>query len=234
MDGQRARRLKCGSPIGRVLDEAGDMVQYTFFTLLIGYVTKVGSGWYVLGYALINVGCYSMEVHFLITKSLNITLDVIEFGPVELELFITLVFIAAGIFGNEGIANPIVDYLPSFASSFVSKTLTGGQCFQAFCFFMLFVAVAENLEKCTHKHGYSFVYYMLGPLIILLTAILGAHLELTSYLEYQVIYNVFFQMILNIQIYRLMICNMCNLPFSIFNFENLIGFVPIAVHLMYS
>lgn len=26
MDGQRARRLKCGTSIGRVLDEAGDMV----------------------------------------------------------------------------------------------------------------------------------------------------------------------------------------------------------------
>ena len=24
MDGQRARRLKCGSPIGRIIDEAGD------------------------------------------------------------------------------------------------------------------------------------------------------------------------------------------------------------------
>jgi phosphatidylglycerophosphate synthase len=26
MDGQRARRMKCGTPIGRIVDEAGDAI----------------------------------------------------------------------------------------------------------------------------------------------------------------------------------------------------------------
>ena len=38
MDGQRARRLKCGSPIGRIVDEAGDAYQYTFVALIMGYI----------------------------------------------------------------------------------------------------------------------------------------------------------------------------------------------------
>jgi phosphatidylglycerophosphate synthase len=42
--------MKCGTPIGRVLDEAGDMVQYTLFTVILGYVTKVGPHWLTLGY----------------------------------------------------------------------------------------------------------------------------------------------------------------------------------------
>ena len=59
MDGQRARRLKCGTPIGRVLDEAGDMVQYTLFSIIMGYVTKVGPGWYMLGYFWSTLPCYA-------------------------------------------------------------------------------------------------------------------------------------------------------------------------------
>ena len=50
------------------------MVQYTLFTLVIGYVTKVEPGWYTLGYNLINFVMYSMEVCFLLTGSLDINM----------------------------------------------------------------------------------------------------------------------------------------------------------------
>ena len=43
---------------------------------------------------------YSMEVHFLITSNLNINIELIEFGPVELEAFLALVIGLAGVFGN--------------------------------------------------------------------------------------------------------------------------------------
>lgn len=76
------------------------MVQYTLFTLFLGYVTKVEPGWLLLGYQLINLVMYSMEVHFLITSNLNINIELIEFGPVELEAFLALVIGLAGVFGN--------------------------------------------------------------------------------------------------------------------------------------
>jgi len=41
MDGQRARRLKCGTPIGRIIDEAGDSVQYTLISVVMGYALKL-------------------------------------------------------------------------------------------------------------------------------------------------------------------------------------------------
>lgn len=54
MDGQRARRLKCGTPIGRIIDEAGDSFQYTWVAFIMGYLVKVQPGWLCLSYALIN------------------------------------------------------------------------------------------------------------------------------------------------------------------------------------
>ena len=67
---------------------------------MIGYVTKVGPGWYTLGYNLINTVMYSMEVCFLLTGTLDINMQLIDFGPVELELMIALIIGSAGIFGN--------------------------------------------------------------------------------------------------------------------------------------
>lgn len=50
---------------------------------------------------------YTMEVHFLITTNLNINLDLIDFGPVELEAFLALILFAAGVFDITGIINPV-------------------------------------------------------------------------------------------------------------------------------
>ena len=44
MDGQRARRLKCGTPIGRIMDEAGDPFQYTWIAILLGHVFRFAPG----------------------------------------------------------------------------------------------------------------------------------------------------------------------------------------------
>lgn len=67
MDGQRARRLKAGSPIGRIVDEAGDLTIYSLFALTGGYLLKASPGVMCLSYALINTTAYSMEMTFIIT-----------------------------------------------------------------------------------------------------------------------------------------------------------------------
>ena len=36
-DGKRARRLKCGSPVGRIIDEALDMINQSITPLMILY-----------------------------------------------------------------------------------------------------------------------------------------------------------------------------------------------------
>ena len=67
MDGQRARRLKCGTPIGRIIDEAGDAYQYTWVAVIIGYAVKIEPGWLTLSYGLINLPMYSMEMKYFLT-----------------------------------------------------------------------------------------------------------------------------------------------------------------------
>jgi phosphatidylglycerophosphate synthase len=70
MDGQRARRLKCGSPIGRIIDEAGDAYQYTFVAMIMGHIVKLPPGWLTLSYGLINLPMYSMEMKYIFTGNL--------------------------------------------------------------------------------------------------------------------------------------------------------------------
>jgi hypothetical protein len=94
---------------------------------MIGFATKVGPGWYTLGYNLINLVMYTMEVHFLLTSNLTINIDLVEFGPVELELFISLILLAAGIFGNESMIVPVAKSYPSL-SSVISESITWGHC----------------------------------------------------------------------------------------------------------
>lgn len=70
MDGQRARRLKCGTPIGRIIDEAGDAFQYTWVAFIIGYIVQVPPGWLCLSFGLINLPQYSFEMRFVLSGSL--------------------------------------------------------------------------------------------------------------------------------------------------------------------
>ena len=54
MDGARARRLRCGSPIGRVIDEGGDPMIYTWFACIAGYILKIQPGIMCCSYALLK------------------------------------------------------------------------------------------------------------------------------------------------------------------------------------
>jgi hypothetical protein len=116
-----------------------------------------------------------MEVSYLITSNLTINMEIIEIGPVELELFLAIVIAAAGVFGNTGMINPVIDSYP-FMSAIFSSSITWGHCLNFFFLIALSQTVYESLEKCTRKHGYSFVFYMLGPLIIWINAYMGAFL----------------------------------------------------------
>ena len=103
MDGQRARRLKCGSCIGRIVDEAGDVFMYTWSSIIAGYILRLPPGILNLSYASINLAIYCMEIKFTITGSLSITAAVDEFGPVEIELLITSIMLSVAYFGREGL-----------------------------------------------------------------------------------------------------------------------------------
>ena len=175
---------------------------------------------------------YAMEVCFLLTQDLNINLSlIIEFGPVELELLMALIIASAGVFGNQYMVTPIVEYLP-FAASIIPETIYWGHFFQLLFLCLMLQGVYENLERCYNK-GWVVLYFMSGPFLIFLTSLIGAYLQTETYLHYQVLYNLLYQMIINVSIYRLMICNMCKLKFEIVGIENFFGIIPLIVHVMF-
>lgn len=98
-DGQRARRLICGTPVGRIIDQAGDTMQYTMFALIMGYVVKLPPGWLTLCYGLVNFPGFIMEIEYIITGNFNNCDD--YFGPIELEMIIAFIYFCAGLFGVE-------------------------------------------------------------------------------------------------------------------------------------
>jgi phosphatidylglycerophosphate synthase len=71
MDGARARRLKAGSPIGRIIDEAGDLMIYTNIATIGAYCVRAPPGFLCLSYGVINFTSYFMEINFIITGKLE-------------------------------------------------------------------------------------------------------------------------------------------------------------------
>lgn len=100
MDGMRARRLKCGSPLGRIIDEALDQVSYACAGSAIGYMLQLDSPVWMLGISLINIPFYSMEIRHTVCRHFKMIIG--EVGPVEMELVFTLIFgLSGGYFGIE-------------------------------------------------------------------------------------------------------------------------------------
>ena len=94
--------MSCGSPIGRVIDEAGDGVQYTCFAGIMVWVIGIPPGILCLSYGLINLPMYTMEINFILTGTLTITATE-DLGPVEMELIFSTIYLLAAILGVNGL-----------------------------------------------------------------------------------------------------------------------------------
>ena len=70
MDGQRARRLKCGSPLGRIVDEAGDTVAMTCYSIYVAYMFNFDSRILETVFLMLNLGAYGMEIRFKVCGTL--------------------------------------------------------------------------------------------------------------------------------------------------------------------
>jgi len=101
MDGVRARRMKNGSPVGRILDEAMDILQQACYCLWTAYVFRFDNFTFESIFMMTNLIFYTMEMKFVMCKNLKIVVG--EFGPVELELVMTTICICAGYFGIDGL-----------------------------------------------------------------------------------------------------------------------------------
>jgi phosphatidylglycerophosphate synthase len=70
MDGMRAKRLKCGSPLGRVVDEAIDQMVYACLGAFVGYMLRVEPGLWIFSIGLVNLPFYAMEIRHFYCKDL--------------------------------------------------------------------------------------------------------------------------------------------------------------------
>jgi len=110
-------------------------------------VIQIAPGWLTLSYGLINMAMYSMEMQFILCGELNI-ITAADIGPVEIELFLSLILFCGGTFGTTGMTQPFVNYLPSFAANFVSETFL---CNEALCYVFVFLNlmfIVENTYGC--------------------------------------------------------------------------------------
>jgi phosphatidylglycerophosphate synthase len=182
MDGQRARRLKCGTPIGRIVDEAGDSYQYTFVAFIMGYIVKIPPGWLCLSYGLVNLPMYTMEMRFILAGNLKITAGNGQFdiGPVELEMIFTTIFLMAAFFGTQNIEDTVnssfkVDYLPMGDSLQVNH---------ACCGLFVFLLVLFSLENIKDSISLNFCLCMrmlAAPAFVLAQAVTAAYLGVYTF-----------------------------------------------------
>ena len=98
MDGLRARRQKSGSPLGRVIDEALEMIQQTCYMMWFGYLMRFDNFFLEQILLMVNVVFHTMEMKYIMCKNLNLVVG--EIGPVEMELILsTLYFVVGGCLG---------------------------------------------------------------------------------------------------------------------------------------
>lgn len=86
--------MKCGSPLGRIIDEAIDQLAYTCIGCIIGYMLRIEPGIGLFSIGLVNVPFFAMEIRHCFCK--DIVMIVGEIGPVEVELIYSLIFLFAG------------------------------------------------------------------------------------------------------------------------------------------
>lgn len=105
MDGLRARRLKFGSPLGRIIDEAGDCIVMSNYSVLLAYCFVFDNKWLEVTWFFMNLLFYSMELKNKICG--NLVMIVGEISAVEIELLLSIILALSGVYGTDWLQRPI-------------------------------------------------------------------------------------------------------------------------------
>lgn len=97
MDGQRARRMKCGSPLGRIIDEAGDTIVMSNYSTLIAYMLCFDNKYWELAFFFMNLTFFGEEVRYKICNQLCMLVG--QISSVEVEIMLAVCFMFGGIYG---------------------------------------------------------------------------------------------------------------------------------------
>ena len=223
MDGQRARRLNVGTPVGRILDEAGDGIIYAIWMTILGYIGKLPPGWVCLGIFIINFPMWYSEVAHTMTGKLEITYGDNLLGPIEVEFIATLIFGLCGIFGVSLMETPL-----GFP---IYEWVAGKHFFMALICFLFFLAFFDTLQLIFEKDKKTALYYSLNPIMSIAIIRLYAWFGTETYTEHYVIFNMYHGFAFAYTSYRLMMSNMTKSKFKILGLEQFLIMVPLFVHL---
>lgn len=167
LDGIRARRLKCGSPLGRMVDEGLDLYFYANFAGFLLWMLQPGPNFWVLFLGLVNLPFHTAEIKFYITKSLNFIVD--ELGPIEVEFIFGTIVTVSGLisfnFWNVSLAS-------TFGVEWEVFKEIQWKHFLLTLVAILYVLFANDNLKDAFKKNVGRTFYCLVPaLIFILTAI---------------------------------------------------------------
>ena len=93
--------MKCGSPLGRIVDEAGDCIVMSNYCALLGYIFAFNNVWWELIMFYLNMIFYGEEIRYKVCNTLVMVVG--EISSVEVELILSLAFIFTGIYGSDGL-----------------------------------------------------------------------------------------------------------------------------------
>jgi len=164
MDGLRARRQKSGSPLGRVIDEALDMIQQTCYMMWFGYLMRFDNFFLEQILLMVNVVFHTMEMKYIMCKNLNLVVG--EIGPVEMELILsTLYFVVGGCLGAGSLDSNLGELFGienETIANIQMKYITGSLFLPILCVFLY-----ENLGDCIKESPKDALYHF-APVIIIM------------------------------------------------------------------
>ena len=135
MDGCRARRMKCGSPLGRIVDEGGDCIVMSNYCALLGYIFAFDNVWWELITFYLNMIFYGEEIRYKVCNSLVMVVG--EISSVEVEIILSLSFVFTGIYGSDGLQKTFGEHFEIDADSSSVFTILAPYRFSSIlgCFF---------------------------------------------------------------------------------------------------
>ena len=122
MDGLRARRMKVGSPLGRIIDEAGDCIVMSNYSILIAYMMCFDNKWWELIAFYMNLAFYGEEIRYKITSQL--VLAVGQLSAVEIEIIVASSLFFGGYYGSESLQKSFGEHFEIESDSYFSILAT--------------------------------------------------------------------------------------------------------------
>lgn len=225
IDGMRAKRLKCGSPLGRVVDEAIDQLVYACLGAFLGYLLRIEPNLWIFSIGLVNLPFYAMEIRHHHCKDMMMIVG--DIGPVEVELIYSLIFIATGTYfgGNafEKTFGEVSGVTYAWCEGIRMKT------FIAFLsFFLVIMFTYDNIKDSLDKNSKETVRMLVPVFIIVGLSFMSAYLP--SFVSETCVVYFLYQMVFAIVILKLMIFNMSGKHFTIMHIQYIYLVIPIVAY----